>query len=256
LPKGIKVGHAGTLDPFATGLLVVLLGAATRLARYLSGLDKRYAATVRLGARSQTGDPEGPITPGGPVPERELIAAAVADLLAMRSQATPRYSAVRVDGERLYTAAREGRELEVPEREIVIYEAELRDLSQDGRDARIDLRCSSGTYVRQIAIDLGEALGCGGYCAALRRTAVGGLSVERAVPPEAVGLAGGLEPATALAHLPSRELSAVELVDIGHGRPIAGGRGEATVALLHGGRLVSVGRDDGAGVLRPEVVLA
>jgi tRNA pseudouridine55 synthase len=255
LPKGIKVGHAGTLDPFATGLLVVLVGAATRLARYLSGLDKGYAATVRLGARSRTGDPEGPITPGEPVPDREAIASAVTGLLAMRSQATPIYSAVKVEGERLYAAAREGREIDAPAREIVIHEAQLRDLSADGHHAQIELRCSSGTYVRQVAADLGETLGCGAYCAALRRTTVGGFSVEHAVPPEAVGLAGGLEPAVALAHLPSRELSAVELVDIGHGRSIGGGRGEATVALVHGGRLISVGRDDGAGVLRPEVVL-
>ncbi len=125
LPRGTKVGHAGTLDPFATGLLVILVGRATRLADRISAHSKSYRATIRLGARSVTGDPEGPITPGGPVPEPAVVAAALGELAGRTSQRVPLYSAVHVDGQRLYEHARRGDTVERPERQMQILGLDL-----------------------------------------------------------------------------------------------------------------------------------
>lgn len=257
---GLKVGHAGTLDPFATGLLVVLVGRATRLAGLLTDLDKSYLATVRLGVRSASGDPEGPLAPGRhPVPGRDAVAAAVAALVGPQRQRVPALAAVRVDGERLYVRTRRGESVEAPEREIVVHA--LRLLGADGdppERVHLEARVSKGTYLRQLAVDLGEALGCGAYCEALRRTGVGPLTLARAVPPEAVGPEGGLEPAEALGHLPARELSADEAAAVAHGRPVPGNgiAGADPVALLYGGHLVAVARVAPEGLLQPSVVLA
>ena len=250
-----KVGHAGTLDPFATGLLLVLIGRATRLARYLSDLDKTYRAEIRLGARSESGDPEGPIREGTAPPDAARVNAAVAALAGEGEQVVPALSAVRVDGERLYARTRRGEMPDTrPTRAIRIDGVRLIDLSADRRTVKIELTCSKGTYVRQVAVDLGERLGCGGYCAALRRTAIGPLSVEDAVPPDRVRADGGLSPLSALAHLPRRELDAEEARRAGHGRPLEG-TAAGPVALAHDERLIAVARGDGA-LLRPEVVLA
>lgn len=255
---GVKVGHAGTLDPFATGLLVVLVGRATRLAALFSDLDKRYLATVRLGARSVSGDPEGPITPGGPVPGRAELAAAVAALVGPQRQRVPALAAVRVDGERLYRRTRRGETVAAPEREIVVHELRLVDVEGDPPvRLRLDARVSKGTYLRQLAVDLGETLGCGAYCEALRRTAVGPLTLERAVPPEAVGPEGGLDPAEALAHLPARELDAAEVDRVCRGLPVPGAAepGAGPVALVRSGRLVALAHAGPDGLLRPSIVV-
>jgi tRNA pseudouridine55 synthase len=251
--RRVKVGHAGTLDPFATGLLVVLSGRATRLAPHLSGLDKRYLATVRLGAVSETLDPEGPITPtGAPVPAPEAVAAALPELTGPQRQRVPGLAAVRVDGERLYRLTRRGEEPELPERDVVVHGLALVDVP--GRDEVIlDVHCSKGTYVRRLAADLGRILGCGAYCAALRRTAVGHLRIADAVGPEDVVAGGGRPPLEAVAHLPAHELDDAELGLVRHGRPVDGA-GEGPVALTHGGHLVAIARGDGA-TLRPSVVL-
>ena len=254
LPRKTKVGHAGTLDPFATGLLIVLAGRATRLARLLSDRPKRYRATVRLGWRSATGDPEGPITRGGPVPPMEEIARVVAGMCGPQLQRVPAHAAVRVDGERLYARARRGEDVERPERPIVVYDLRLlAETDRDPGDIVIDTHVSKGTYVRQIAADIGEALGCGGYCLELRRTGVGDLTVDGATPPGDVDTQGGIPLLDLLAHMPVHRLTADELVDVGHGRAVRG-EGEGEVVLAAGDDVAAIA-NAGDGLLRPVIVL-
>jgi tRNA pseudouridine55 synthase len=257
LGRRVKVGHAGTLDPFATGLLVVLVGRATRLAPFISDLDKTYVATVALGAVSATGDPEGPITPGGPPPGTEAVAAALATFVGTQRQRVPALSAVKVDGERLYRRTRRGEDVAAPEREVRIDEATLlaHHTTADPPLAVVQVRCSKGTYLRQLAVDLGERLGCGAYCAALRRTAVGHLDVADAVPPSEVSDEGGVGVRAALGHLPARQLTDDEARAVAHGRPVPGD-GSGPVVLMHDGEALAVAQPDGAGLLRPAVVLA
>lgn len=174
--RGCKVGHAGTLDPFATGLLLLLLGRATRLQRFLMDLPKTYLATARLGWRSSSGDPEGELTETGRVP-------ASLDLPTGKvRQRVPMTSAVRVGGERLYRKAHRGEIVATPEREVEVFRAEL--LGRDAESARYEINCSKGTYVRTLIETLGDA-----YCSELRRTAIGPFRVEEAgreVGPERI----------------------------------------------------------------------
>lgn len=164
---GRKAGHAGTLDPFATGLLLILLGRATRLQRFLVGLPKTYLATARLGWRSSTGDPDGQLTETGRLPESlELPTGTV-------RQRVPMTSAVRVGGERLYKKAHRGEVVETPARDVQVHRAEL--LSSDTIRAHYEIECSAGTYVRTLVETLDDA-----YCEALRRTAIGPFRVEEA----------------------------------------------------------------------------
>ena len=257
LGRGIKVGHSGTLDPFATGLLVVVVGRATRLVPYLTGLDKTYLARIRLGATSATGDPEGPITVSGErLPSRSEVDAAVARLVGPQRQRVPALAAVKVGGEALYARTRRGEEVEAPERDIVIHAAGV--VAHDPGEATVDIEvsCSKGTYIRQLAADLGRVLGCGGYCERLRRTAVGSLRIEDAVPASAVAATGGVDPRLALAGaLGERALTPAEAIDAGHGRPVTG-EAPGPVMLVAGDRLIAIAvpRDDGT--LRPKVVLA
>jgi tRNA pseudouridine55 synthase len=165
--RGAKTGHAGTLDPFATGLLLILLGRATRLQRFLVGLPKTYLATARLGWRSSTGDPDGELSETGRAPgSLELPTGTV-------RQRVPMTSAVRVGGERLYKKAHRGEVVETPERDVQVHRAEL--LSSDGEYAHYEIECSAGTYVRTLVETLGDA-----YCADLRRTAIGPFNVADA----------------------------------------------------------------------------
>jgi len=165
--RGVKAGHAGTLDPFATGLLLVLLGKATRLQRFLVGLPKTYLATARLGWTSTTGDPDGDLTETGVVPESlELPTGTV-------RQRVPMTSAVRVGGERLYKKAHRGETIETPVRDVQVHRAEL--LSSSDGFAHYEIECSAGTYVRTLVETLGDA-----YCSDLRRVAVGPFRIEEA----------------------------------------------------------------------------
>ena len=170
---GARAGHAGTLDPFATGLLLVLLGSATKLASRFVGLDKRYVTDVDLGAVSSTGDPEGVLEPREP-PARDELEAALVGLRGEVELPVPAYSAVKVGGERAYRLARRGQAVEMPVRRSVVHELDL--LDYDGRVARLDLRVGSGTYVRSIAAALG------GHCRTLRRTEVGPFRIDEADP--------------------------------------------------------------------------
>jgi tRNA pseudouridine55 synthase len=165
--RGCKAGHSGTLDPFATGLLLVLLGRATRLQRFLTGLPKVYVARARLGWRSSTGDPDGELTETGRIPgSLELPTGTV-------RQRVPMTSAVRVGGERLYRKAHRGETVQTPEREVDVYRAEL--LSADVGSPEYEIECSAGTYIRTLVETLGDA-----YCSELRRTAIGPFKIEDA----------------------------------------------------------------------------
>jgi tRNA pseudouridine55 synthase len=179
-----KAGHAGTLDPFATGLLLILLGRATRLQRFLVGLPKVYLATARLGWRSSTGDPDGELTETGAVP------AALGLPTGTVRQRLPMTSAVRVGGERLYKKAHRGEVVETPERDVEVHRAEL--LSSDGEFAHYEIECSAGTYVRTLVETLGDA-----YCSDLRRTAIGPFGVEDAGEELALDRVAAMVPAVA-----------------------------------------------------------
>jgi tRNA pseudouridine55 synthase len=183
--RGCKVGHAGTLDPFATGLLLILLGRATRLQRFLTGLPKTYVATARLGWRSTTGDPDGELTETGRVPESLQLPTGKV------RQRVPMTSAVRVGGERLYKKAHRGETVETPEREVDVYRAEL--LEHDAGSARYEIECSAGTYIRTLVETLGDA-----YCSELRRTAIGPFQVTDAGMELGLDRVGELVPEAAL----------------------------------------------------------
>lgn len=182
--RDCKVGHAGTLDPFATGLLLVLLGRATRLQRFLTALPKTYRAKARLGWRSSTGDPEGELSKTGRIPQSlQLPTGAV-------RQRVPMTSAVRVGGERLYRKAHRGEVVETPERVIEVYRADL--LGSDAESAEYEIECSTGTYVRTLIETLEDA-----YCEELRRTAIGPFSVQDAGAEIPLQRAAELVPAAA-----------------------------------------------------------
>lgn len=168
----VKVGHTGTLDPFATGLLILLAGKATKKAPELTKLDKVYEATIRLGATSSTGDPEGEITITDKKPEisREKIIEALAQFVGEIEQTPPAFSAIKINGQRAYKLARAGKAVEMPKRKVTIYELELLDYASPF--LKIRTHVSSGTYIRTLAEDIGEVLGCGAYTTELRRTKI------------------------------------------------------------------------------------
>jgi len=172
----IKVGHTGTLDPFATGLLILLAGKATKKAPELTKLDKVYEATIRLGEVSTTGDPEGEISKSGIAPTRAEIDAVIPQFLGKIQQTPPAFSAIKVNGQRAYKLARAGKEVEIPSRIIEIYSLDI--LSYEAPELKIRTHVSSGTYIRTLAEDIGKALGCGAYCSALRRTQIADYKID------------------------------------------------------------------------------
>lgn len=234
---GGKVGHAGTLDPFATGLLIVLLGRATRLQRFLLELPKTYVATAKLGWRSSTGDPDGELTETGKIPgSLDLPTGEI-------EQRVPMTSAVKVEGERLYKKAHRGEAVETPTRTVTVHRAEL--LDHDGDEALFEIECSSGTYIRTLVETLGDA-----YCSALRRTAIGPFRVPEGAPVE-------VPVSELVSFLPEREVDAGEATLVGHGRSVAAGPGGAPgryVRLTREGTVIAIAKDDGEN-LKPEVVL-
>lgn len=178
--KRVRVGHAGTLDPFATGLLIVLLGDATKRAGEFLKRDKIYEATVRLGQTSTTGDPEGDLTAvSDTIPTLAAVQEALNGLTGHIMQQPPAFSAIKVGGQRAYKLARQGTAVEIPARQVTIYALELLDYTYP--DIKIRAHVSSGTYIRTLAADIGAALGTGAYCQALRRTAIGDDTIDRAL---------------------------------------------------------------------------
>lgn len=176
-----RVGHAGTLDPLATGLLVMCLGPATRLSEYLAGKDKRYRARLRLGQSTTTYDSQGDVTAASAaIPDRPAFEAALGQFRGAQKQVPPAFSAVKRGGHKAYELARRGETLVLEARSIVVQTLELVDWQPP--EALLDVHCSAGTYVRSLAHDLGQLLGCGAHLTALRRTASGNLTVDQAVP--------------------------------------------------------------------------
>jgi tRNA pseudouridine55 synthase len=199
-----KAGHAGTLDPFATGLLLVLVGRARRAQRFLMALPKTYVAVARFGAVSSTGDPEGEIVHTGVLPPEDLVLPT-----GVVRQRPPVYSAIRVQGMRAYERARRGEEVEMPERDVTVHRFE--QLWREGDRACFRIECSSGTYVRSLIADLGDA-----YCEELRRTRVGPFDVADADPASVLPLE------RALSFLPAVALGADAARRAGHGQAVAG----------------------------------
>ena len=182
-----RIGHAGTLDPLASGVLPILVGAATRFSEELTGGGKRYTAVIRLGWTSTTDDAEGTLERGSrPLPEMDAVRSALAAFVGTHEQLPPAFSARKVAGQRAHRAARAGTPLELAPRWVSIESIDLlgTEAGLDALDVRIDLRCGPGTYVRSVARDLGQRLGCGGHLAALRRTEAAGLRAEDAIGPE------------------------------------------------------------------------
>jgi tRNA pseudouridine55 synthase len=258
-----RVGHGGTLDPEATGVLPILIGEATKLTPYLIELDKEYVATVRLGVVTDTQDAAGTVLDTRPVPplDRATVEAALRGFVGVISQVPPMHSAIRRGGQRLYELARAGRTVEREPRPVVVYEIALLDLHPPQLTMRV--RCGKGTYVRTLAADLGEALGCGASLAALTRTRVGPYALDEAVPWTVVrGTADAsalwervLPPASALAGHPSVTLDAPGERAFAHGQAVRADVPDGLVRV-HGrsGDLVGVGRARD-GVVKPERLL-
>jgi len=185
-PGKTRVGHAGTLDPFAEGVLVLCVGPATRLAGYVQARPKQYTAEITLGATSSTDDPEGEITvtAGARPAPKGAISHVLERFVGMIEQTPPAYSAVHVGGKRAYKLARRGEKPDLPARPVKIHSVEL--LGYDPPRLTVEVRCSSGTYIRSLARDVGAALGVGGYCSRLVRTAVGLFNIEDALPPDSL----------------------------------------------------------------------
>ncbi|MEY2533397.1 MAG: tRNA pseudouridine55 synthase [bacterium] len=233
-----KAGHAGTLDPFATGLLLVLVGRARRAQRFLMALPKTYVTVARFGAVSTTGDPEGEITHTGVVPADELVLPT-----GRVRQRPPIYSAIRVQGERAYERARRGEAVEVPERDVTVYRFE--QLWREGDRAGFLIECSSGTYVRSLIADLGDA-----YCEELRRTTVGPFDVAEAGPGRVLPLE------RALSFLPVVALDGDAARRAGHGQAVPGEPPDPAaehVLLVDGDGPIAIAEPRADAVLKPIV---
>lgn len=260
-----QVGHTGTLDPFASGLLLVCFGPATRLAEYLTALPKTYRAVMRLGEATDTDDLTGEIvsrSEGWRELAEEEVRAALARQVGTIRQLPPVYSAKKVGGERSYAAARRGEEVERTPVEVTIHRLEVLEVRLP--EVEIEVEVSSGTYIRAIARDAGEALGVGGHLTALRRTRVGEHSVEEAVPLDALGdeervRPAVLEPARAVGHLPRLTVDGDGEEALSHGRAVPAAEDlpeAAPVAVLSAeGALLAIGERAGD-VVRPRKVFA
>ncbi|GGJ77112.1 tRNA pseudouridine synthase B [Pilimelia anulata] len=268
LARTRKVGHGGTLDPMATGVLVVAVGRATRLLTYVIGADKAYTGTIRLGQSTVTDDAEGEVTAArgaGGVTDAAIVAG-LAALTGELDQVPTAVSAIKVDGVRAYRRVRDGEQVELAPRRVTVHELTVGAISRptaDLVDVEVALRCTSGTYVRAIARDLGAALGVGGHLTALRRTAVGGFTLAEAATLDELAERAGDEPVTGLPmaeaarrFLPARDVDEAAARTLSHGGPLApGGIAGPYAAIGPAGDLLAVLRDRD-GRARPDVVFA
>lgn len=256
-----KIGHTGTLDPLATGVLPLCLGEATKIASFILESEKQYEAVVRLGKTTDTLDAQGKVLAEHPVPELTpaLLETALARFRGTLQQTPPMYSAVKVKGKRLYELAREGREVERPSREVTVHELTLRDFSAS--EVALSVRCSKGFFVRVLASDLGEVLGCGAHLHALRRTRTGPFTQEQAISPDKlrklIEEGGGPEAVRdrlisaeeALIELPALEIPEALVDKVLHGVPLEvaavgqGGAGRVRV-MAPSGKLLAVAEID------------
>lgn len=218
-----KVGHTGTLDPMATGVLPICLGDGTKIAQFIIEATKAYDATLKLGATTDTLDAEGKVLETRPVPPitRELLEATLSKFRGTLQQVPPMYSAIKIGGKRLYELARAGEEVERAPREVTVFELVLRDFSSD--EVQLSVRSSKGFFVRSLAADIGEALGCGAHLSALRRTQSGPFTLAQSIPLADVVAQGpaiasrlvGLS--DALSDIPELKISAAEAARVKHG---------------------------------------
>jgi tRNA pseudouridine55 synthase len=259
-----RIGHTGTLDPFAFGLLLLCLGPTTRLVEYMSGLPKRYEAVMRLGITTDTDDPTGDVVSEDPWQgvSEEAVRAALLEQLGTIEQVPPLYSAKKVEGRRMYEAARRG---ESPERKpvrVTIHSIELTRFEPP--DAWFVVECSTGTYIRAIARDAGERLGVGAHLRSLRRSAIGWFAVESALQPDELAEPEAVQralvpPAGALRHLPSLSVEDPVAQALRHGQQVRARpevpAGEPVALFTAGGELLGVGERTGDWI-RPRKVLA
>ena len=247
-----KVGHAGTLDPMASGLLIMGVGRGTRLLRFLSDLEKEYEGTGKLGVETDTLDAEGQVVRTAPVDvAEEDLRSAMKELTGEIEQKPPAYSAVQIGGERMYKAARRGEAIEAPARAVRVDSFELERFAAPDCDFRVV--CSSGTYVRSLVADVGTAVGSGAHLTRLVRTRIGRFDLADAISPDEVAEPLSLE--TAVAHLPRLELSEDEAIAARHGRPLGPPDGPGFHAAVDpAGKLVGIYRDCGTKAC-PEVVI-
>ncbi len=266
-PRSTRIGHTGTLDPLATGVLVLCVGQATRLTEYVQALEKVYLANIRLGARSDSDDAEGAITPMAveAPPDREKVRRCLECFRGEIEQVPPAYSAARVTGRRAYDLARSGAEVPLSPRQVTIHEIRLLNFTYP--DLELEVRCGKGTYIRALARDLGEKLGCGAYLSALRRTRVGHFEPDQAVPLDAdraSARARLLPIAAAVRHLPALTLDETRITRLAQGQGIrlgeldwpTTGEGGHVAVFSSGGDLAVVGYlDEKRKALLPEKVL-
>jgi tRNA pseudouridine55 synthase len=261
-----KVGHAGTLDPFATGLLVVVVGRATKIARFFVDLPKQYECTLQFGSVSDTGDRTGVLVPTGKSVGLSDVESVLPRFLGVITQRVPMTSAVKVDGERLYKKAHRGEVVETPEKQVEIRALDVVGFSEGEQTLHCRITCSKGTYVRQLAIDIGEAVGAGAYLSELSRAAVGPLRLEQAqtlaafekavedAGDVAAGVPGLISPSRALSFLPTVEVSAVQAAGVRNGARLPGATPDP-VCLTYRGELLAVYDTDESGrELKPVVI--
>jgi tRNA pseudouridine55 synthase len=259
LPKKTKIGHTGTLDPLASGLLILLVGRATRLSRYVTGLDKTYTATARFGAASDTLDAEGEITDLDiPLPEESELRVATERFTGELDQIPPMASAVKVGGERLYNIHRRGETVEREGRPVKIHSFELSSYDPPEQSATFRISCSSGTYVRSLIADMADSLDTSAYLTQLRRDSVGSMSLLNAATLETLNqeqLYNRIIPTTEIvAHLPKMQVRAEDLRDVNNGRDISAPGFSGSFRVESEGELLAIYSGDGT-TGRPEVVL-
>lgn len=258
-----RIGHTGTLDPFASGLMLLCVGAATRLAEFLTGMDKGYEAVVRLGVATDSGDRDGEVTRATEAwrdVTGEDVERALSGLRGTIVQRPPSLSAKKVEGVAAHRRVRRGEAVELPPQQVTVHELRVEAFAPP--ELRVAVRCSSGTYVRALARDLGDALGVGAHLTALRRTSVGAFDLTGALAPEDLSDRGRvaaalLSPLEAVAHLPRLDVPPPAVDDLGHGRSVEADAlpdGETVVAAA-AGRLVAVGAVR-QGRFRPRKVFA
>jgi tRNA pseudouridine55 synthase len=264
-PRRTRIGHTGTLDPLATGVLVLCLGSATRLTEYVQDMAKTYRSDLLLGATSDTDDADGTITPrtGVTPPDRETVLAAVRDFVGEIEQVPPAYSAAKVSGRRAYDLARQGEDVTLAPRRVHVHGIDV--LAYEYPHLAVEVRCGKGTYIRSLARDLGDRLGCGGLVRTLRRTRVGPFAADDAVTLEATAETARerlLPLSAAVAELPRLSLEASAANRLCHGQALPLGRlpgavaGERVAVFDDAGGLVGVALvDHREGLLRPEKIL-
>jgi tRNA pseudouridine55 synthase len=258
-PRGTRVGHTGTLDPLASGVLVLCVGVATRLAEHVQQMPKAYETRICLGANTDTDDAEGTITPRDFVspPSTASIRETLASFVGEIEQVPPSYSAAKVGGRRAYAVARTGREVRIAARRVRVYCLELRSYAYPALE--LEIECGKGTYVRSLARDIGDRLGCGGYVETLRRTRVGPFKVENCLALDAdaqVARAALLPVASAVCQLPAVTLAPEQMVAFCHGRTVQSARPHDGIVAVKDETGTLIGIADSTGTsIHPRKVL-